>query len=201
MADPDSLFAVLLDRRLDVSHVEHAWLLLGAVDLPRKLAEQLEHASRFSLTINGAPLLYNLMLAELAKKEEKIEEFRERLAGWSDQMVSRQRELDGWDRENAFWDLVEGAGARVSPPTRRFIGRWLDLAIGGSPETIVDEPAARRLIRDRERVVKRGRARLANPQALALWGGDAGTARLSYRWFYVQRIVSDILRGLDPTNA
>jgi hypothetical protein len=201
MGAPDSLFALLLDRMIDVDAIESPWQLPAATELPRGLAEQLEHASRFSLAINGAPLLYNLMLAELSKRDDWVDDFRQRLSEWSDEVSDRSSELARWDRKGAFWDLVEGAGARVTLQTRRFIDRWLDTVLDGDPETIVSEPSAQRLIRDRERTVKRGRARLKNPQALALWGGNAGTARLTYRWFYVQRIVTDILRGLEASSA
>ncbi len=56
-----------------------------------------------------------------------------------------------------------------------------------------DDPSLRALIRHREQQLKGGRARLVNPRALELWGGESGTGRLVYRWPTAYRLVSDIV--------
>jgi hypothetical protein len=202
MAAPSSLLAFLLDRRIDVGDVESPWLLPGGLGLPSELADQLHHAGCFSLAINGAPLLYNLMLSELRPdKRESIEDFRGRLSDWSREIDDRAKELGAWDRKGDFWEIVESTGARPTPPTRRFIENWLDLTIDGDPESVANDKRARQLISNQERRVKGGRARLHSQAALALWGGDTGTGRLSYRWSNVQQIVGDVVQGFQATDA
>jgi hypothetical protein len=203
MTVPGSLLARLIEQRVEIGDLEYPWDLRAFVKLSAALTEQLDHSFLLSLTINGAPLLYNLMLAEKSArpdKDELREGFEARLVGWAREVQVSASAVEGWDR-SAFWDVVAKAGTRTPPPTRHFIDRWLDLVIDGDPSGLADNKAARKLISERERVVKRGRARLHNPQALALWGGDAGTARMVYRWPYVQRIVVDILAGLGGTDA
>jgi hypothetical protein len=203
MTVPGTLLALLIEERADVADVEHPWDLPAFVKLPALIGDQLAEASRFSLVINGAPLLYNLMLAEKSARPDKEElraDFEQRLVDWASEVEARGRELERWDRA-AFWELIAEAGTRTPAPTRRFIERWLELAIDGDPSGVAGNDAARRLITERERAIKRGRARLHSPQALALWGGNAGTGRMVYRWPYAQRIVGDIVDGLAGGDA
>lgn len=204
MKVPGSLLTLLIEQRADVSDIDAPWKLPGFVNVPSSIAEQLAHASRFSAVINGAPLLYNLLLAEKSTRADKAElreDFEHRLADWAGELRSREHELGGWDR-TAFWELVASAGTTTPWPTRRFIDRWFDLAVEGDPGAIAGNLAARKLIIKREREVKtKKRARLQNPQSLALWGGDAGTARLAYRWPNAQRVISDIVAGLEDRGA
>jgi hypothetical protein len=203
MTVPGTLLAFLLEERVDVTDVEQPWDLTAVVKLPAQMVDQLIHAARFSLVINGAPLLYNLMLSEKsarADRDELKQRFEGRLTDWAGEVEARGDELAGWDRD-ALWDLVAEAGARTPPPTRRFIERWLELVVDGDPARVADNDRARRLISERERAVKRGRARLHNAQALAMWGGDAGTGRMVYRWPNARRIVRDVLTGLGVGGA
>lgn len=78
------------------------------------------------------------------------------------------------------------------------MNRWLDLAlVDGSLHALADDTRARDLIRERERVLKRPRARLGNAVALERWNGAAGAQPLDYRWHRVRTIVVDILKGLQ----
>ena len=45
--------------------------------------------------------------------------------------------------------------------------------------------------------LKRARARLKSPRHLELWGGDSGTAQMTYRWNATGRILKDIFDGLE----
>jgi hypothetical protein len=53
------------------------------------------------------------------------------------------------------------------------------------------------LVEHREVQLKGGLARVRNQRARELWGGEAGAAQLDLRWRSAQRIVSDILAGLE----
>jgi hypothetical protein len=198
MTVPGTLLARLIEARVDIADIESPWDLATSLKLPAEITEQLHHASLLSLTINGAPLLYNLMLSEKSARpdsDELRESFAERLGDWAREVELRSREVEDWDR-SAFWEVIADAGTRTPWPTHHFIDRWLDLVIDADPRGIAKSEVARKLISERERAVKRGRARLHNSQALALWGGDAGTGRMVYRWPYAQRIVGDVVAGL-----
>lgn len=192
----ETLLAYMLAEGIDGEDLDAPWPLARS-GVPAHLREQLQHASRFSLAINGAPLLYNLMLARKAKNADKQEEFEERVARWAAE-VEAARDLDGWEREE-FWRVINESPARFSLVTKRFVDDWLDVALR-DPRGVASSSRLRELILGRERQVKGARARLVNPEALRLWGGDAGTTRLSYRWENVQRIVGDILSAPEKAG-
>ena len=103
-----------------------------------------------------------------------------------------------WDRQD-FWDTVVSQGARVPPPTRSFIDRWINLVLeSGDLAALFTDEMARGLIYDRELALKHNRARLHNQRALELWSGAASAGQLDYRWSaVVNRIVNDILLGME----
>jgi hypothetical protein len=171
-------------------------------ELPADLAGQLDHARVFSELMHGAALLYNLMLAEKAESSEKETKYTEGLAGWAAQVVARRAQLEDWDRQD-FWKNVLGSNRRIPGSTQSFVNAWMDLVLNsGDPSTLRDSKAARLLIEDRElRLKGPRRARLYEPRALELWRGDAGTRRLVYRWNIVQDIVKDISAGLNGGRA
>jgi len=147
--------------------------------------------------MHGAALLYNLMLSEERGDEDLRDAYREQYASWTVLLDSRGKAFKSW-RRDSFWALVEETRAHVSMHTRRFVDSWIDLFLGTSqPKALADAPAARALIADRERVLKRVRARLGNPHALERWNGSAGAQQLNYRWHRVRTIVADILQGLE----
>ena len=191
-----SLLAFLVDcGDLDV-HVEFAWQHSKYGEFSKRNRIELEHARNFSEAMQGAPLLYNLMLSELRKNDEMVAAFTGRLGEWAGRIVERAGDFSSWDTPE-FWKMVTSGGARIPHPTRVFSEAWLEMALSsGVTERIAGEKRARRLIRDRERRLKGGLARLENRRALDMWGGDSGTAQIDYRWPITQRIVSDILEGL-----
>ena len=65
---------------------------------------------------------------------------------------------------------------------------------GGS---IGNSTEAQRLIREREHVLKGGRARLTYAEARDRRRGYPTSARLEFRWTQVQRITSDIMSALE----
>jgi hypothetical protein len=57
------------------------------------------------------------------------------------------------------------------------------------------------LIRDRERLLKRARARLSNPRSLDLWNGRSGVSQLDYRWGRpVRQMLNDLIRRPAKAN-
>ena len=114
-------------------------------------------------------------------------------------LSARSRVLAQWNRER-FWELVRAVNPRITASTHEFINTWWDLALAGDAR-LRDNPAARLLIRDRERRLKKNLARIDNPGAQELWTGDSGTAQLEFRWFISQRLLGDIFDGLEAPDA
>ncbi len=202
---PGTLLAFLAEMEETFEPVLFPWVHPCIPELPTRLREQLLHARNFSECMHGAALLYNLMLAELAKNQTRIDEYRRDLTEWSLRVGDRATDLATWDRRR-FWEVAVSGGARIPLPTRAFIDGWLDLALGDGDVgrcsgTIAANGDARGLIHKRERAIKRDRARLDNRRALELWSGVAGTAQLTYRWPVAQRIILDIIDGLTRQDG
>jgi hypothetical protein len=146
--------------------------------------------------MHGAALLYNLMLAQLDGREERIADYEDRLQLWCDAVDGRQADLDAWDRRD-FWRLVGATDARVRERTRTFVDDWLSIALTPARRaSVAQDQAARDLIEARERALKRGRARLHNRRALENWSGWSGASQMTYRWGVVSRILADIQDGM-----
>lgn len=202
---PGTLLALLVERGEVFEPVRFPWVHPCISELPARLRGQLIHARNFSECMHGAALLYNLMLAELAKNQTRVDEYRRDLTEWSLRVGDRASDLATWDRRR-FWEVALSGGARIPLPTRTFIDGWLDLALGDGDVVhcsgrVAANDDARWLIHKRERAIKRDRARLDNRRALELWSGAAGTAQLTYRWPVAQRIILDIIDGLTRQDS
>jgi hypothetical protein len=195
-----SLLAELVAQRRRADVTPFAWEHPHCADLPPKLREILDHAQNFSEVMHGAPLLYNLILAEQAHQKDGVAKYRRGFAGWAKSLAERSRVLAQWDRKR-FWELVRSVNPRITGPTYEFINTWWDHALAGDAALLSDSPAARLLIRDRERRLKKSLARIDNPRAQELWAGDSGTAQLEFRWFISQRLLGDIFEGLELHDA
>ena len=168
--------------------------------MPANLRELLDHAQNFSEVMHGASLLYNLVLAEQAQRNDSVTTYRDRFAAWAQLLSKRSRVFASWKRER-FWELIHDANARISTPTRDFINTWWDLALAGDASDLRDNRAARSLIRERERRLKKNLARIDNPRAQELWKGASGTAQLEFRWGISQQLLEDIFTGLESPDA
>jgi len=190
-----SLLTYLVDQCQPVE-VEFAWLHPNQADFPDHLKVELFHAQYFSESMQGAALLYNLMLAEKRSSDDLIEAFRDRIQAWYQRLLAIERNLLNWDL-SAFWKLTEQFG-RVYPATHLFVNDWLALLLNGSAiSNPTGDQRMRQLVHDREYRLKRNRSRLENPRHLELWSGDAGTAQLDYRWGIGNRIARDIQMGIE----
>lgn len=195
---PRSLLAWILGRKMSVDQIVFAWELRA--EAPPDLSEQLVHGRNFSETIHGAQLLYNLMLAELRKWSELIDEYRELLTAWQEQLNERWQELVRWDRRR-FWQIVQKGNPRLSSRARSFVNQWLEQLLGGAFDFKFSAGSpSRQLILQRETQLKGGLARLRNERALELWPGAAGAGQLELRWNSAKGIVQDILVGLEEAK-
>lgn len=165
--------------------------------MPALLTEQLMHARMFSGMMHGAMLLYNFYLAREVSRDDLRVEYAERLSLWWDRLKLMRDELLSWDTAR-LWDIVRSQNSRIHPLTRGFVETWIavvadSLAAGTAVSALAESTQVFELIRQRERQIKRSRARLSNRRAREMWGGASGTARLDYRWSVTTTMLRDIL--------
>lgn len=169
--------------------------------VPEPVRAVLLHAQLFSLAMHGAALLYNMLVGECYERSghtrvvQPARDYRDRLASWHQECAGSASLLTRWDRD-AFWDLVLAGNPGIGRRTRAFVDRWLDAVCGGRTGAAADDDGLRLLIGNRERQQKGAQSRLANSRLLRTWSGASGTAPLTYRWYRVHRIVTDIHDGL-----
>jgi hypothetical protein len=194
---PRSLLAHFVARKSAPSDGPFCWTEAGYADFPPANREQVDHARCFSEVIHGAALLYNLMLSQLRRNDELINHYVEQFREWSDLVNERGSVLHGWNQEQ-FWQILHAAGARVPSRTERFTKDWVAMVLSAaSPGKLAGHSAARQLVKERERALKKSLARLENPRALELWNGAAGAGRLDFRWGVSRQIVTDVMEGLN----
>ena len=165
-------------------HPEHA-----GFSTPHR--EVLDHARLFSEVMHGAALLYNLALAEVAKRDELREEHRANLAAWTKGLDHAG--VRGWSLPR-LWELTFDQGHTISSTTRTFVRAWVELT-AGKPEALAEDTHAKLLVERRERTLKGARSRFTNARSRDQWGGYAGTARLAYRWPTVRTFLEDLHAG------
>ena len=155
-----------------------------------------ELARRFSLHVEGMPLLYNLLLAERYRQEfegdeELIDRYRAELAEWE----GREAEEPPCDPD-AMWTFVVSRGTRLPAPQRRFVESWSSRLAENGVAGTADDDVLRTLVANRELQLKGPRARLANSARLLHWNGRVGVGRMDFRWFRVRRLLIDLHQGL-----
>lgn len=169
--------ALDLRHRKAPPETDRIWKHPQFADFPALIKDLIADGRRLDALTRGAALLYNLQLAELDKRDERVTEYTESLGVWAEQELPDCAE---WTL-GAFWPRVLGKGHTITTDTQRFIEQWRDLAIKGAGAAS-GSAAARQLIEARERKLKGPRSRFTNRAALKQWGGAAGTTPLTYRW-------------------
>ncbi len=166
---------------------------------PEAITRVAELGRRFSLHVEGAPLLYNLLLAELRfssegheADEERIEQYRWELAEWA-ALESAEAPFDPAE----LWQLVAIQGGRLLPPQQRFVERWSGFINMHGADAVVDSDDLRQLIRAREQRLKGPRARTVNRGRLLDWSGRVGVGRMRFRWPNVRQLLIDLHHGLE----
>lgn len=181
---------------------ESLWEQPEAVGATGDLGETVRLACRFSLHVEGIPLLYNLMLAERQRE----------LYGENKEEAHAQRSAEGyaeewreWARKEAQEEPFDGHklsewlarnGHRYSHHQQRFINAWtarlgvLDL------EAAKDDSELRTLIKNREYRLKKGRSRLQSPKRLLHWSGRSGVGRMQFNWPQARQVLLDLHESL-----
>lgn len=194
---PDSLLSWLIKDGGLLEDVRFPWLHPGVERMPGAIREQLYHARCFSEAIHGAQLLYNSLLARsYPSGPESADGWAHAAGEWAALMAARDRQIASWDIAR-FWEIVASSGARVRPPTRRFVNDWVKLLRGAATLDVTNDKRFEKLVRDQEIQVKGGQARLTNRSMLEAWGGDSGSQQLSYRWDITRDYVQEIASARD----
>ncbi len=194
-----SLLAWLADHATEVLP-DSLWELLSQRNLPDEIAHTLELARQFSLVVEGAPLFYNLMLAEKRGEVNQSDSDRALAQGYrqafTEWLARAQGDLQNF-RADTLWAFVARQQVRCPALQRRFVERWLDLLRDGEAEQLLESSEIRSLIELRERQLKGAhRARLANKGRLSDWRGSVGVGRMQFRWSQVRRLLTDLHEGL-----
>lgn len=161
-----------------------------------------QHARQFSLVMEGASLLYNLLVAERYEDHPDLNRldgggldttYRDKLAGWGERLTSTAPPR-AWDLDD-FITAVDARNRRISHRTWAFVIDWVTLLRDEGPGAVADSPEARRLITARESR-KGAKSRLTdNSKTLETWSGNSGSGALTFRWDTIQTLVLDVNQG------
>ncbi len=193
---PGSLLAWLASEG-SAAPTSQLWDEPAVQDASAEIQAAVELARRFSLLAEGAPLVYNLLLAErrfalIGNGAERIDQYRAELAEW----FGREQQEAPFDAEMLRLFVIR-AGGRVPDRQHSFVKAWAARTNELRGQDIVPDQTLRKLVEARERELKPGgRARLANPDRLKDWGGRVGVGRMDFRWFRVRQLLTDLHRGL-----
>lgn len=195
---PGTLLSVLFREEAGWETTEFPWEHPSFGSFPADLREQLRQARRFSESMHGAAILYNLLLAEKTRDEERIGAYREWIEEWAAERRADVTIPAGPWPDAAFWAMASRSGRTIGARTRTFASEWSAHIANVVAGTAPDSPLARDLVLRRELEVKGSqKARLHNEAARGLWNGGAGLGRIDYRWGNAQRILLDIHDGLS----
>ncbi|NKZ93756.1 hypothetical protein GS966_28985 [Rhodococcus hoagii] len=99
----------------------------------------------FSLVIQGARLLYNLLLAERYEKlgltslDAPADYYRELLDEWAARCESRRDDVTVWQLSD-LWPLVTMKAPRISPATTQFVESWVNAVQSQDCHTLATDP-------------------------------------------------------------
>ncbi|TKV80122.1 hypothetical protein FDV58_17900 [Bradyrhizobium elkanii] len=187
-AQAGSLIAFLAREAMEVD-CDYIWAHPRLAEFPEFARRLVRHGEIFSQIMHGAALLYNLTLSELRGRDDWADEYRRRIAAWSEEIGPTLAR--GWSL-GEFWDAVKHPGHSIKPPARRFVTEWLELVADGTPQ-IATLPAARLLVEMRERQLKTTQSRYVNRSVRDRWSGASGVNRLTFRWNQTRSHLKDLI--------
>ncbi len=195
-----SLFALVVDAPDQAWTATTPWEvdLSGASDAVRRVVE---HARNFSVTMHGAQLLYNQLLADQAVQwldqphEGFASDIEVECSRWAGAVEDLRGELEHW-----LGDIPDFWAAVVRPvpwPTRAFVESWAAEAVADPRAALLDARARDRVV-EREWRLKRSLARLSNRAVLERWAGQRlGSDLMTFRWVQAATLVRDIAAARD----
>ena len=165
------------------------WTHPDLSSFPSDARRRVQHGEIFSHVMHGAALLYNLALSELRKREDWIDNYRDRLQAWSNKLDLGA--VQAWSLDD-FWSVVEHPdhAIRPAPAAKGFVTEWRELVLGGKAQMIAKP--ARQLVKERERQLKTSQSRYTNHAVRDRWTGASGIDRLSFRWGQARSHLKDL---------
>ena len=163
----------------------------------RSTADVVEVARRFSLHVEGMPLIYNLMLAERRRElfgdaDDRIGRYTANCVEWAEREATEEA-----FNPKVLWAILESRGTTVRPRQRTFVEAWTSRLAQIGPERVSTDHSVRAMIADRERALKgRQRARLVNDNRLLDWPGGSGVGRMDFNWFRARELLAELKKGL-----
>ena len=135
-----------LASRPTTTFADHFWEEPAALDAGEQIRHAVEVARRFSLHVEGIPLVYNLLLAEARRNlfgkdtDDLVEKYTEDCGNWA---VREANEQDDFVPQS-LWTLIERRGTPVKPMLRRFVETWTArLGQIGAKQAALDEDVGR----------------------------------------------------------
>jgi len=187
----------LLNQPVDEA-AKWPWTHAAAVDAPEQIHKTVTIAEHYSLSQHGPSLLYNMLVAQVAQRDDLAADYQERLHVWASDMNSRFPQMPY--PLSDLWSLADRVGARVTPAARDFIDWTLTMSPEERTGLAQDRNAAQR-IEVREYGLKRAMARLKGDRSLDSWSGASGSGLINYRWPSVMPMVRDIVTAREGTDA
>ena len=89
------------------------------------LQGQLHDAKLFAVCMHGAALLYNLMLSERQRHEQRIEIYCGELEKWAADAAALEADLADWQL-HGVWQVAWATGRSPSFPMQIFVQRWVE---------------------------------------------------------------------------
>lgn len=200
---PDSLLAHLVENQptswTDFETAPDSFASPEIVaDLPEALQGLVSRANRYAIVVQGASLVYNLILAQRTERyiddETSYEEhYVNQIREWFEE--TRREGTPTLEEQNLIWLMVTATGRALSRSTIAFVREWIaSVNAAGTADQLIGSADVIQRIVSREREKKGPRARLApgNRRALDAWSGAAGTGRNNFRWNYVVQHLQDL---------
>jgi hypothetical protein len=193
-------------RSVPSSDAAAPWDEPACHDAEDRIRDELTHAELFSLCQHGAALLYNLLIAEryeaagLTEVDDPVDWYRELLKQWEADCRDTPA-LKHW-RQQSMWSCVDAVNPRIlaNGRMRSFVDEWI-AAIRAGHGSPGDNAQLRELVGRRERQVKKTQSRLVSERLLRTWTGASGSARLTYRWGQVCRLLADLRTDEEAPDA
>lgn len=202
LAAPGSVLSHLLRSDATLSADSTApWNEPACTDGDSETTSIVHHAEMFSLAMEGAALLYNLLVAERYEEKkftslvEPTSYYADQLKRWAADRQEASDQLYRWSTKK-MWRMAYDLAPRIGAPTRQYVDQWIQAVVSGRADDAANDTGLRSMIAARESMKKGNQSRLTNERMLARWQGASGQGRLVFRWPLVKRLVTDIKEGL-----
>jgi hypothetical protein len=162
-------------------------LLINEDEVSSLCKDTIKLANEFSLAMEGPHIRYNIVLAQKNGFENSVEKYIQEFKVWREKV--RQIDLFYQQSDDIWLSAAKRDHTRpFKPKTTNFIKAWSKLIREGASEEELDKLVEKQAIDN-----KKERSQLRKKVLKDEW---VGIRRLDYRWFYVQKILKDIQKGL-----